>query len=131
MDKNFNQNSKIRRFPSPVNRKPLPIISISCHSEINSKLLIEGIDIFVKHYNCEQYQKHVISCFNCHQFGHIAKDCFRTCLYHNCGSQKHNNTCCNPSFCVNCNKKGHPSTSRDCPTFLSRKIIIQNETSAV
>ena len=43
--KKFNQNSKIRRFHSSVNRKPLPIISISCHSEISSKLLIDGIDI--------------------------------------------------------------------------------------
>ena len=48
VDKKFNQNSKIRRFLSSVNRKPLPIISISCHSEISSKLLIERIDIFGK-----------------------------------------------------------------------------------
>ena len=129
VDRKFNQNSKIRRFHSSVNRKPLLIIRISCHSEISSKLLIEGIDIFN---NCEQYKKPVIRCFNCQQFGHIAKYCSRICLFHNCGSQKHkNNTCCNPSFCVNCNKEGHPSTSRDCPTFLSKKIIIQNETSAV
>ena len=32
---------------------------------------------------------------------------------------------------VNCNKEGHPSISRDCSTFLSKKIIIQNETLAV
>ena len=65
VDKKFNQNSKIRRFRSSVNRKPLPIISISCHSEINSKLLIEGVDIFG---NCEQYKKPVIRYFNCQQF---------------------------------------------------------------
>ena len=68
VDKKFNQNSKIRRFHSSVNRKPLPIISISCHSEINSKLLIEGVDIFGKHCNCEQYKKPVIRYFNCQQF---------------------------------------------------------------
>ena len=129
VDKKFNQNSKIRRFHSSVNQKPLLIIRISCHSEISSKLLIEGIDIFN---NCEQYKKPVIRCFNCQQFGYIAKYCSRICLFHNCRSQKHkNNTCCNPFFCVNCNKEGHSSTSRDCPTFLSKKIIIQNETSAV
>ena len=80
VDKKFNQNSKIRRFHSSVNRKPLPIISISCHSEISSKLLIDGIYIFGKHYNCEQYKKLVIRCFNCQQFGHIAKHCSRTSL---------------------------------------------------
>ena len=37
----------------------------------------------------------------------------------------------NLSFCVNCTKEGHPSRSRDFTTFLSEKIIIQNETSAV
>ena len=131
MDKKFNQNSKIRRFHSSVSQKPLPIISISCHSEISSKLLIEGIDIFDKHYNCEQYKKPVIRCFNCQQFRHIAKHRTRTSPCHNYGSQKHNTTCYNPSFCVNCNKEDHPSTSRDCPTFLSKKIIFQNETSAV
>ena len=40
VDKKFNQNSKIRRFHSSVNRKLLPVISIPCHSEISSKLLI-------------------------------------------------------------------------------------------
>ena len=40
VDKKFNQNWKIRRFHSSVDQKPLPIISISCHSEISSKLLI-------------------------------------------------------------------------------------------
>ena len=65
LDKKFNQNSKIKRFHSSVNQKPLPIISISCHSEINSKLLIEVIDIFGKKYNCEQYKKSAIRCFNC------------------------------------------------------------------
>ena len=125
VDKKFNQNSKIRRFLSSVNRKPLPIISISCHSEISSKLLIDRIDIFGKHYNCEQYKKTVIHYFNCQQFEHIAKHCSKNSLCHNCGSQKHkNNTCCNPSVCVNCNEEGRPSTSTDCPTFLSKKIII-------
>ena len=58
------------------------------------------------------------------QFGHIAKHCFRISLCHNCGNEKHqNNTCCNPSFCVKCNKEGHPSTSGDCLTFLSKKSI--------
>ena len=132
VDKKFNQNWKIRRFHSSVDQKPLPIISISCHSEISSKLLIERIDIFGKHYNYEQYKKTVIHYFNCQQFEHIAKHCSKTSLCHNCGSQKHkNNTCCNPSVFVYCNKEGHPSTSTDCPTFLSKKIIIQNETSAV
>ena len=86
---------------------------------------MEGIDIFGKYYNFEQYKKYVISCFNCQQFGHIAKHCFRTSLCHNCGSQNIK------IVIVNCNKEGHPSISRDCSTFLSKKIIIQNETSAV
>ena len=129
VDKKFNQNSKIWRFHSFVNQKPLPIISISCHSGISSKLLIEGVDIFGKHCNCEQYKKPVIRFFNCQQFGHIAKHCSRTSLCHNCGSHKHNTTCNNPSFCVNCNKEGHPC--RDCPTFLSKEIVFQNETTAV
>ena len=53
-------------------------------------------------------------------------------LCHNCGNQKQENSiCCNPFFCVNYNKEGHPSTSRDCPTFSFKKIIIQNKTTAV
>ena len=131
VDKKRNQNSKIRRFHSSVNRKPQPIISTSCHSEISSKLLIEGIDSFGKHYNCERYKKPAIRCFNCQQFGHIARHCSRTSLCHNCGNQKHNTTCCNSSFCLDCNKEGHPSTSRDFQTFLSKKFFFQSETSAV
>ena len=132
VDRKFNQNSNIRRFHSFLNRKPLPIITISCHFEISSNLLTEGIDVFRKPYHCEQYKKPVFRCFNCQQFGHIAKQCSRISLCHHCGDQKlQNNTCCNPSFCVSCNKEGHPSTSRESPIFLSKKIIIQNKTSAV
>ena len=99
VDGKFNQNSKIRRFHSSINRKPLPIISISCYSEISSNLLTEGIDIFGKHYHCEQFKKPCIRCFNCQQFGHIAKHCSRISLCHNCGNQKHqNNTRRNLSF---------------------------------
>ena len=75
-----NQNSKIRRTDSSVNRKPLPIISISCHSEISSNLLTKGIDIFEEHCYCEQCKKPVIRCFNYQQFEHIAKHCSRISL---------------------------------------------------
>ena len=113
MDRKFNQNSKIRRFHSSVNRKSLPIISISCNSKYNSNLLTEGIDVFRKHYHCEHYKKPAICCF---------KHSSRISLYHNC--RNYQNNCCNLSFCVNCNKEGHPSTSKDSKKKKKKKKIV-------
>ena len=91
-------------------------------------MLTEGVDVFGKHCHCEQYKKPVIYCFDCQQFGHMPNTALES-LSAATGYQKHN-TCCNPSFFVNCNKEGHPSTSRDCPTVLSKNHY-SNETSAI
>ena len=63
VDRKCNQNLKIKRFYLSVNRKPIPIISISCYFESNSVLLTEGIDIFETHYHCKKYKKSVFHFF--------------------------------------------------------------------
>ena len=69
--KQFHQNSFIKRFHSSTTKKPLPIISITCHTETVTKLLKNGLTILQKHYLCEPYKKPVIRCYNCQLFGHI------------------------------------------------------------
>ena len=109
-------------------KKPLPIISITCHTETVTKLLKNGLTILQKHYLCEPYKKPVIRCYNCQLFGHIAKYCTKEPLCHLCGGKKHpNKNCVNRIFCVNCKKEGHPSTSRECPTFLLRVSAINKQ----
>ena len=125
LDRKFNQNSKSIRFHSSVKQKPLPIIRISCHSEISSNLLTESIDIFGKHYHCDNTKSLLFIVLTVKNLDILLNTALYS-LYHNCGNQKHQNkTCCNPSRCVNCYKEGNPSTSSDCPTFLPKKSLFK------
>ena len=73
--KQLHQNSFIKRFHLSTTKKPLPIISITCHTETVTKLLKNRLTILQKHHLCEPYKKPVICCYNCQLFGHIAKYC--------------------------------------------------------
>ena len=109
-------------------KKPLPIISITCHTETATKLLKNSLTILQKHHLCEPSKKLVIRCLKCQLFGHIAKHCTEEPLCHLCGGKKHpNKNCMNRIFCVNCKKEGHPSTSRECPIFLLRTSAINKQ----
>ena len=127
------QNIKVRRFHSSTTRFPLPIICITSTKPLTDNLLKEGILIFGNRYNCQTYKKPTVRCYNCQSFGHIAKFCQKRRCCQTCGlDHPHNNICDQPQYCINCNKPGHPSNSRTCPTYLAliKQINQQHETSS-
>ena len=84
------------------------------------KLLEKGLSLFGKNYACETYKKPIIRCYNCQNFGHIAKHCRWICCCHQCGKNYQSfKNCDNAPDCNNCNKQGHPSSTRNCPKYIA------------
>lgn len=73
--------------------------------------------------NVRAYIPNPLRCYNCHKFGHSSARCGKPTICGHCGQEKHDSDPCpNAPYCVNC-KGGHPSSSRDCPTFLEEKKV--------
>ena len=125
----------LRRFHSSRTRKPLPIVCVTCESSACDNILKTGVELFGSHFNCENYIKPIVHCFNCELFGHISINCLKKHRCENCGKSNHpfhcHNHCLESSFCVNCNKPGHPPSSRECPEYIKKKTIINHEISPV
>lgn len=74
------------------------------------------------------YYPNPMQCFACYKFGHTSKRCrSNTQLCRNCGQTHHHEneldrTCNAISFCVNCAGE-HPSTSRQCPNWITENRI--------
>ena len=125
----------LRRFYSSRTGTPLPIVCVTCESSICDKILKTGIKLFELHFNCEKYIKPVTRCFNCQLFGHISINCLNKHRCENCGKNHYPlhyyHHCSQSPFCVNCNKPGHPSSSRECPKYIEKKTIISHEITPV
>ncbi len=53
-------------------------------------------------------QRHTIECYNCHKFGHTAKECYANVTCANCQYKGHRESSCrNQSWCTYHNKIGH------------------------
>ena len=114
--------SYLRNFYSSRTYKALPIICVGCKVSICNNLPRKCIELLGSHFNCENYIKPVVRCFNYQKFGHISTNCFNKhcCEYcgKNCPSQQN---CLQESLCVNCNTSGHPSTSQEYPKYKEKK----------
>ena len=112
----------LRRFYSCRTYKPLPVTCVTCEVSICNNLLNKGIDLLGSHFDCENYIKPVVRCFNCQKFGHISTNCFNKHCCEYCGkNHPFQQPCSQESYCVNCNIPGHPSTSRECPKYIEKK----------
>lgn len=125
----------LRRFHSSLTRKPLPIVCVTCESSTCDNILKTGVELFGLHFNCENYIKPIVRCFNCQLFGHISINCLNKHRCENCGKSNHpfhsHSHCLESPFCVNCNKPGHSSSSRECPKYIEKRTIISHEISPV
>ena len=54
----------LRRFYSSRTYKPLPVICVTCKVSICNNLLSQGIELLGSHFNCGNYIKPVVRCFN-------------------------------------------------------------------
>ncbi|KAH6907725.1 hypothetical protein BKA70DRAFT_1104274 [Coprinopsis sp. MPI-PUGE-AT-0042] len=87
-------------------------------------ILAKGLIIHQEWKQAEKMKQEPIRCFRCQGFGHIGKNCgeeTETCG--TCGDQTHETKDCTNTgkkFCKPCNKEGHCSWDRLCPTFVRK-----------
>lgn len=72
--------------------------------------------------NVDIFTPNPLRCFSCQKFGHGSISCKNrpTCV--NCGEEKHGDQCKKTPKCSNCAGE-HPSSSKDCPTWIKEKEI--------
>ena len=65
----------------------------------------------------------ITMCFNCHKYGHFAKECKNKEWCHNCGGNHSPNACGKPkgAHCPSCKSDTHKPWSKECPTWKSHK----------
>jgi len=98
-------------------RSGLPIASIRVNfttSDIVASLLEDGfVNMLFGHHPVKEYHmpQRVFTCFNCHQHGHIAKDCRNKVICARCGTE-HLGPCeAAKLHCVNCKGEHFPGQS--------------------
>ena len=103
---------------------PLPVIKITFEdNEMTQLYLRDGIYILGNRYCCSPKRIcKVVRCFNCQQFGHIARLCLDAPHCIQCGkwhfSDESSLSCSNPPSCANCGSS-HRADSHFCQKFTS------------
>ena len=111
---------KVRRLRYSDSNKPLKIVSVSCNSFEDLKLLYKTEIIFgksrgeVKPYKSKRFTP--VRCYSCQQFGHIALLCKAEKKCVKC-AENHSGACTTNIKCANCGEN-HPASSSRCPAFL-------------
>lgn len=109
--------------------KPKKIVGVICkNADIKENLLKNGLLHDYNSYKVEEYNAplHILTCFNCWQFGHKAKDCKNDKKCKKCGENHDKNECKNiKPCCSNCGGE-HVPTFRGCDIY--QKAIEQKFT---
>ena len=93
----------------------------------HSKTLPTRIQLGACNFEVQPFQPWLKRCLKCQKLGHTKKTCNSRPKCDKCGHNSHpkEETCLAPKsewYCLNCNKKGHASSSSHCP---ERKIWIR------
>ena len=101
--------------------RPLPVLEVKCCPESADKLLkakevvIDGHSWLFARQNAAVYR-----CYNCQEFGHIARACTNRKRCINCSTEHSRDEFCTaPSRCANC-QGNHKSSSWACPVYLKQ-----------
>jgi len=115
---------KVQRLFSRETARPLPVVKVvfSSNSDLEkaTKLnlhikSVNGKGVYIEKSRCFR----IIRCYNCQEFGHIAKLCKKSEKCENCGSTEHRERNCKEnSKCANC-EASHKASSPNCPRYIS------------
>ena len=121
----LNSDCFITRLLNRITKHPLPVIKITFNDRESAQLCLRnGNYILGNHFQCHPKRIYkVVRCFNCQQFGHIAKACLNAprcvqCCKWNYSDDSYQLLCYNPPCCANCNSS-HRADSHFCPKFTS------------
>ena len=113
----------VRRLRYRDSGRCMPIVIVTCKSHgelvslLKSKIIINKKAVKIVPYQSKRYTP--TRCFNCQEYGHIAKLCKKEEKCEKC-AESHTGKCTSSYRCINCGS-GHPSSSLSCPTFLAIK----------
>ena len=108
--------------------RPQPVIKVVC-SNSDARKLTNNTIISVGSHICDVVRNnaHVLRCYNCQQFGHIARACTNTRRCINCSDVYCNNGYCRkPSKCFNCGGP-HRASDRSCPIYQRRHALLAGQ----
>jgi hypothetical protein len=122
------------RWAKPIERRTLTqksahlIVSLTEPLSAN-RAISNGLSICNKRVFADKLKKEPIRCLKCQGWNHFANECIATkdkCG--NCTGDHKTNKCPQPNNhrCVSCDKDGHASWSRTCPTFQKKKEDFNN-----
>ena len=119
---------KLLRQQHKLTGRPQPVIKVVC-TDTDAKKLANYTCITVGRHTCDVVWNNarVLRCYNCQQFGHIARTCInpRRCI--NCSDLYCSNGYCRKAAkCVNC-EGPHRASERSCPAYQQRHAILASK----
>ena len=104
----------------------MPVIEVKCSPESAVKLL-RAKDIAINGHSCYIVKQNTVvyRCYNCQQFGHVARLCTNSKRCINCAAEHSSEIYCTaPSVCSNCKAiTNHPA----CPAYLKKYEALTGE----
>jgi len=120
---------EVRRLVSRLTGRPTRVIKVTCTTKDCSKLL--SCQIVINNSTCtaeKQRPVSVIRCYNCQQFGHLARFCRPNKRCEFCADFHVNEFCSNEVRCANCDGN-HPSFSTQCSAYSNQYALLAKQHS--
>ena len=118
----------VQRLQYRITGRPRPVIRVAC-SRTDAKKLLDLPEFIVGSHTCDVVRKnaHILRCYNCQQFGHIARSCKNQKRCINCSDYHGGDSyCMRQARCANC-QGPHRASDKLCPIYQERYAILTSQ----